>query len=85
MAYFFVLLGITTALFIRVRQRAVKVAAVIAVGIVGGAAAASSIWGQFGLLRIIAVAVCLFLFLTIPLFLRALLVRDQQPSLQLPS
>jgi hypothetical protein len=85
MAYFFVLLGITTALFVRVRQRAVKVVAVIAVGIIGGAAAASSIWGQFGLLRIITVAVCLFLFLTIPLLLRALLGRDQQPSFPLAS
>ena len=85
MACFFLMLGVTTALFIRVRQRAVKVVAVIAVGIVGGAAAASNIWGDFGILRIIAVSVCLFLFLTIPFLLRALLGRDQQPSSPLAS
>src|SRR5208283_3328024 len=40
MGYFFALLGVTTALFVRVRQRALKVGTVIAVGIVGSALAA---------------------------------------------
>jgi hypothetical protein len=85
MAYVFLMLGMTTALFIRVRQRAVKVVAVLAVGIVGGAAAVSNIWGEFGILRIIAISVCLFLFLIIPFLLRALLGRDQQPHARLAS
>jgi hypothetical protein len=80
MAYFFVVLGVTTALFIRIRQRAFKVAAVIAAGIIGGAAAARSIWGDLGLFRLIAVALCLLLFLTIPLLLRAIFSHDQEPK-----
>jgi hypothetical protein len=77
MAYMFLMLGVATALFIRVRQRALKVIAVFAVGVIGGAAAMSSIWGQFGVLRIIAVSACLFLFLTIPFLLSALFGREQ--------
>jgi len=73
MGYLFVLLGATTALFVRLRQRALKVAAVIAVGILGGALAARTLWGGLGLFRTLAVAFCLFLFLTVPLLLRALL------------
>jgi len=69
----FGLLGATTALFVRLRQRALKVAAVIAVGILGGALAARTLWGGLGLFRTLAVAFCLFLFLTVPLLLRALL------------
>jgi hypothetical protein len=85
MAIIFLMLGVTTALFIRVRQRAVKVVSVIAIGMVGGSAAVSSIWGEFAILRIIAVSVCFFLFLTIPFLLRALLGRDQQPKEPLAS
>jgi hypothetical protein len=86
MAYFFVVLGVTTAIFIRVRQRAFKVAAVIAVGIIGSAAAARSIWGDLGLFRLVAVSLCLLLFLMIPLLLRALFGHDDQgPKQPLPS
>jgi hypothetical protein len=85
MAYFCLVLGVTTALFVRIRQRAFKVSALIAVGIVGGAAAASSIWGDLGLIRLIAVSLCLLLFLTIPLVLHALLDRDPRSETPLPS
>jgi hypothetical protein len=85
MAYFFVVLGVTTALFVRVRQRALKVGAVIAVGIVGSALAARSLWGDLGLLRLLAVSFCLLLFLTVPLLLRTMLGRDEQPEEPLPS
>ena len=85
MGYFFVALGITTALFVRVRQRAVKVGAVIIVGIVCSAAALRSLWGDFGLFRLLAVSVCLLLFLTVPLLLRAMLGHEEQPEEPLPS
>lgn len=85
MAYFLVVLGVTTALFIRVRQRIFKVAAVIAVGIIGGAAVVRSFWGDLGLFRLVAVSLCLLLFLTIPLLLRALFGHDQGPKQPLPS
>jgi len=73
MGYLFVLLGAATALFVRLRQRSLKVLAVIVVGIVGGALAARTFWGVLGLFRTLAVALCLFLFLTVPLLLRTLL------------
>lgn len=76
MAYFCVVLGVTTALFVRIRQRAFKAIGLIAVGIVGGAIAASSIWGDMGLFKLLAISFCLFLFFTIPLLLHALLDRD---------
>jgi hypothetical protein len=85
MAYFFVVLGVTTVLFIRIRQRALKVTAVIAVGIIGGAAAARSIWGDLGILQLAMVSLSLLLFLTIPLLLRALLGHDQGPKQPLAS
>jgi hypothetical protein len=83
MAGIFVILGVTTVLFVRVRRRAVKVVAVLAVGIVGGAVAVSSMWGEFAVLKVVAVAAGLFLFLTIPFLVRALFVRD--PGSPLPS
>ena len=85
MAYFFAGLGVTTALFVRIRQRAWKVIAVIAVGIFGSALAFRSFWGNLGLFRLVAVSVCLFLFLTIPLLLRTLLGQDHPPKEALPS
>lgn len=73
MGYVFAVLGVTTALFVRLRQRALKAVAVIAVGIIGGAAAARTVWGDLGFFRTLAVALCLFLFLTVPLLLRTML------------
>jgi hypothetical protein len=84
MAYFFVVLGITTALFVRVRQRVFKVGTVIAVGIIGGAMAARSLWGALGLFHLIAVLVCLFFFLTIPLLLQTMLGPDQRARNAVP-
>jgi len=85
MAYFFVVLGVTSVLFIRIRQRALKVTAVITVGIIGGAAAARSIWGDLGFFQLIMVSLSLLLFLTIPFLLRALLWHDQRPKQPLAS
>jgi hypothetical protein len=92
MASLFLFLGVTTALFVRLRQRTLKVAAVIAVGIVGGAATARSIWGDLGIIRLIAVSLCLLFFLTIPLLLhtlpsifRVLPGVDDEPKEPLPS
>ena len=85
MACFFAGLGVTPALFVRIRQRAWKVIAVIAVGIVGSSLALRSLWGGLGLFRLIAISICLFLFLTIPLLLKAMLGQDHSPKEALPS
>ena len=80
MADFFLVLGISTALFIRLRQRALKVGAVIATGIIGSAAAANSIWADLGILRLVGICLLLLLFLTIPLLIRAMAGRDPEPG-----
>jgi hypothetical protein len=85
MAVFFLLLGVATATFVRVRNRAVKVTAVILVGIVGSAIVARSLWGSIGLVHLIGIAIGLFLFLTIPLLLQSLLGHDPRSKQVLPS
>jgi hypothetical protein len=85
MGFLFLVLGVTTALVVRLRQRAYKIGAVIAVGIIGGAMAARSLWGGLGLFRTLAVALCLFLFLTVPFLLLAMLGPADQPKDPLPS
>jgi hypothetical protein len=85
MGYFFALLGVTTALFVRARQRVVKVGSVIAAGIVGGVLAARSLWGNLGLLPILGICFCLLLFLTVPLLLRTMIRQDEQAKEPLPS
>jgi hypothetical protein len=84
MADFFVVLGISTALFIRLRQRALKLAALIISGIVGSVAVANSIWSDIGLLRLIGLSLILLIFLTIPKLIRAMAGRQQEPGAPLP-
>jgi hypothetical protein len=85
MADFFVLLGAGTALFIRLRQRALKVGAVIVAGAFGSVVAANSIWGDLGLLRLIGLSLLFLVFLTSPLVVRAMAGREQEPKTPLPS
>jgi len=85
MAIFFLFLGVLTATFVRARIRAVKVCAVIVVGIIGSALAARSLWADAGLVRIALIALCFFVVLTIPLFLHNLLGREQGSDQALPS
>ncbi|HEY9595886.1 MAG TPA: permease prefix domain 1-containing protein [Spirochaetia bacterium] len=85
MAMFFVFLGVLTAAFVRARLRAVKVGAVVIVGIIGSALAARSIWVDVGFLRLVLITLGLFLFLTIPLLLHNVLGHGQGPDEPLPS
>ncbi len=85
MGCFFLALGITTALFVRLRQRVLKVGAVIAVGMIGGAIAAGSLWGGLNFFRFIAVCLCLLLFLTVPLLLRTMVGHGSETKQPLPS
>jgi hypothetical protein len=79
MADFFLALGASTALFIRLRQRTLKVGAVIAAGMLGSVAATSSIWTGLGLLGIVGLAVVFLVFLTVPILIRAIAARPQHP------
>ncbi|HET6485962.1 MAG TPA: permease prefix domain 1-containing protein [Spirochaetia bacterium] len=73
MAYFCLVLGVTTVVFVRMRQRALKVLAIIVVGMICGALALRNLWGDVGLLSLVGISIGLFLFLTIPFLLRALM------------
>lgn len=84
MAYFCATLGVTSMLFIRIRQRAVKVLAIISVGIVGSASVVRGIWGAQDLLSLIGVSLCLFLFLTSPILIHAFFDRETQSGFSLP-
>lgn len=80
MADFFLTLGVTTAFFVRVRQRAIKVGAIIAFGVIGGAFAARNIWGDLGFIRLSAVLLSLVVILIVPLLLQSMLGHDQDPK-----
>ena len=80
MAFFCATLAMATALFMRVRRRSLKAGAIMAVGIVGGALAVSSIQGGLGLFGFLAVAACFMLFLVCPFALHAYLEREGRPK-----
>jgi hypothetical protein len=85
MATFFLFLGVLTAAFVRARARAVKVCAVVIVGIIGSALAARSIWADTGFGRLVLIALCLSAVLMIPLLIHSLLGREQGSDEALPS
>lgn len=80
MAYFCVTLAVVTVLFLRLRRRSLKAGAIMAVGIVGGALAVSSIQGGLGLFGLLAVAACFLAFLFCPFVLHAYFEREGRPK-----
>jgi hypothetical protein len=80
MAYFCVILGITSVLFVRLRQRILKVAAIVVVGMVSGALVIRSIWTDVGIGRLLAISLCLFFVLVSPLILRAFFGHEVSPK-----
>ncbi|HVO38622.1 MAG TPA: hypothetical protein VMV03_06280 [Spirochaetia bacterium] len=80
MALFCATLGVASVFFVRIRQRLLKAGAVLAVGIVGGAAVLRSFWGLGGLFAIIVLSLSLLAFLTSPFLLKALLGREGEPK-----
>jgi hypothetical protein len=80
MACFCVTLAVATALFLRLRRRSLKAGAIMAVGIVGGALAVSSIQGGLDLFGLLAVAACFLLFLVCPFALHTYLEREGRPK-----
>ena len=80
MAVFCLSIGITSALFVRLRQRALKAMAIILIGMIGGALVVRNLWADPGLTRLIAVSAGLFLVLTSPLLLQAFSGRGAEPK-----
>jgi hypothetical protein len=85
MAWFFTILGVTSALFVRVPQRAFKIGAVVAVGIVGGSVAARSLWGSLGVFHSVVVFGALFIILLVPYLLTRMVGHEHDAREILPS
>lgn len=70
MAWLCLLLGVASALFIRVRSRTLKAGSVVAVGMLCGIAIMRTVSGETGLVGLAAVALCTAVFLLSPALLR---------------
>jgi hypothetical protein len=79
MADFFLVLAVTTALFVRVRRRHVKVLAVVAVGVIASGVAARRLLVTIAPMQFIVVLACLAAFITVPLLIHGL-VSPSAPS-----
>lgn len=78
MALVCLILGLSTALFMRVRSRYLKAASILVAGMVGGGVAVSSIQGGLGLLRLAVVSLGFLLFLVLPFVLHSYLGRSHR-------
>jgi len=82
MAYFCATLGVASVLFVRIRQRVLKAAAILAVGIVGGSAVLRSFWGVAGVFELFLLSLALLAFLTSPFLLRTVVGKEAEPSVR---
>ena len=71
MALALVVLGITSATFIRLRQRALKVGALVTVGSIALTMVAHNLWGSLGFFGLLAFALFMLIFLFTPALLEA--------------
>ena len=71
MAAVFLVLAVVSALIVRLRQRVLKVGALLAIGGIGAAAVAHSVWGELSLLALGAVGLLVLGFAWSPALLRA--------------
>jgi hypothetical protein len=76
MAYFSVILAVTSVVFVRARRRSWKAGAVLVIGIGGGALAVRSIRADMGLISVIALSLCMMLILLSPLLLRSFFAKE---------
>ena len=67
-----VMLGITSAVFIRLRQRVLKAGAVITFGSVALVMVAHNLWGDLGFFGLIAFALVMLIFLFLPALLEVI-------------
>ncbi len=71
MAAVFLVLAVVSALIVRLRQRVLKVGALLAIGGIGAAAVAHSIWGELSLVAVAAVGLLVLGFAWSPALLRS--------------
>jgi hypothetical protein len=83
MAAIFLVLAVTSALIVRLRQRVLKVGALLAIGGIGAAAVTHSIWGELSLLVVGAVGLLVLGFAWSPVLLRSRrALDDEEPWLE---
>ncbi len=68
-----VVLGVTSATFIRLRRRALKAGALITVGSIALMMVAHNLWGDLGFFALLAFALSMLVFLFIPALLEAII------------
>ena len=78
MALTLVVLGVTTATFIRLRQRVLKVGALITVSSVALVMVAHTLWGNLGFLGLLALSLSMLIFLFTPALLEAIIGHGEQ-------
>lgn len=71
MALVLVVLGLASAIFIRLRQRILKAGALVTIGTIAGAIAVHTFWGNLGFFSALGAAFLLLLFLLSPALLEA--------------
>jgi hypothetical protein len=80
MASSLVLLGVTSATFIRLRQRVLKVGALILISSISLVMAGQHFWGGFGFLGLLAMSFCMLIFLLIPALVETRIGHGEQPE-----
>lgn len=78
MALALVLLGVTSATFIRLRQRVLKVGALITVGSSSLAMVGHNFWGDLGLFGLLAMSFLMLVFLLIPALIESRIGHGEQ-------
>ncbi len=82
MAYFSLILGLTSVVFIRARRRSLKAGVILLFGILGGALAVRGFRHDIGFLAFLGISLSLLIVLLSPLLLRAFFGRE--PAQQEP-
>jgi len=78
MAQALIMLGVTSAAFIMLRQRVLKVGALVSLGSIALAMIAHNLWGNLGFLSLLLTSLCLLLFLLSPALIEAKMGPDEQ-------
>jgi hypothetical protein len=78
MALALVLLGVTSATFIRLRQRVLKVGALMTVGSSSLAMVGHNFWGDLGLFGLLAISFLMLVFLLIPALIETRIGHGEQ-------
>jgi hypothetical protein len=78
LAWVFAVLAVTTATFVRLRQRILKAGAVVIVGVIASTIAGHGLWGDLGVFGLLAIAVISLLFLLAPALLETRFRKEHQ-------